>query len=365
VTALQPTVTPGNGIGVSAQPDLPVQEQLSAARDAAAGRVDPGATPGGGAVSLGGGGPLVVAQNQKEFDSARRQYLLERGLNSVNKGVRDASAHGIAAGDTAAVQNRATASAERIAGLRDRGETTRAAQANLTNTLIHRANNETAERGQDLTLAGHKMTNAVQIANQRRDQANKDREFQQNTYKLGEELEGKAADRRADAVKNLHTEIAGMLPPNAEGKPDLDTASRYAVGLNAAVGDRQRALQAELQRNPGNADAASELAGLNKHGMNALDPVAKQKFIDGMRLKDLRDANHSALNPFGGTTVQSNAPVAGLRRKPGLITDDYETLDAAGRPDGGTVPARAVDRPGSFLGLGGRRDNSYDSLKRN
>lgn len=266
------------------------------------------------------------------------------------------------------------ASQESIAAARERGATARAGVQNDQGLRIAAMNNATSRLNNDQTTAssrysadqglrGKRESNELDVRKTLLEQSNKDRQFGLDNYKLGEDLDGKATDRRAKAVEALHAEISSMLPPTADNKPDLATAARYAQGLNAAVADRQRALQAEVQRNPGNAAARSELEGLAKQGLGALDEVAKRKLIAGMKAKDLADANHSGFNPFGGTSVQSDAPIAGLRRKSGLISDDYEALDASGRPTGAVIPARAVDNPGSTLGLGGRRDNTFDILK--
>jgi hypothetical protein len=258
---------------------------------------------------------------------------------------------------------------ERMAALRESGLREQSGQAlaiaKLHDATLRRSNdqnNETTKRGQDTSLMGHRMANDVAVANQRREQFNADRTFTAGRADAGNAQDAAAFARRESATKDLHSEIANMLPPGADGKPDMAAAAVHAQALNAHVADRQRALEIEVQKNPGNTAAASELAGINTNGVGALDSVAKRRFVAGMQAKQLADANHSAINPFGGTASNSAAPPTSLRLKSGVISDDYETLDANGKVTG-TIPRRAVDRPGSFLGLGGRNDTSYDILK--
>jgi hypothetical protein len=162
---------------------------------------------------------------------------------------------------------------------------------------------------------------------------------------------------RGEAQKALHEKIGTMLPPGADGKPDTARAAQYAAGLNAVVAQRMQALQAELARNPANKGAASELEGLQKQGVAGMGEDQIRKYVVGMKAREAANANHSAINPFGGTATANTGPITELRRRPGLISDDYVA------PDGTVIPARALDKPGSTFGVGGLRSNEYDILK--
>lgn len=302
-------------------------------------------------------------------DKRDREQALSK-LESTSRLARSGYERAQAAGAYAKLASEgANNQAEKIAAINAastaRGQNNGLRIAELNNDTARRSNdqnNETVRRGQDLTAATNRAANRVALMKEQRDQANKDREFAFNSYKLGEELDGKDTDRRMAGVKALHDEIGSMLPPGPDGKPDTATAARYAAGMNQLLAERQAAAEAHLKRNPNDAVAKSFLEGVRKNGVNALTDLDKRKFIAGMQANDLAEQNHSSLNPWGGTRTGSQGPVAGLRYRPGLISDDYETLGVDGRVTG-VIPARAVDRPGSVLGLGGRRDTTYDILK--
>lgn len=275
------------------------------------------------------------------------------GANSIHN--RDFSAGSLQPGQRSRLAN---ASAERIASMRESGENARATASNNLQRGIHADNNDVSIRGQDATLLGHRMANDIAVAQAKRDQGNKDRQFSLDEDKYGTEKANSMFTQRQAATKDLHDEVGNMIPAGPDGKPDTQTAARYATGLSAMVGERQLALQNHLAQNPQDAQARAELAHITDKGVGALDAGTKRKFIVGMQAKDLAEQNHSAVNPFGGTAVQSDAPVTGMTLRKGLITDDYVTNR------GDVIPARAVDRPGSTLGLGGRRDTNFDPLKK-
>lgn len=262
--------------------------------------------------------------------------------NAINAGLRDRTGN---------------ISAENIARLHESGETMRAVAANKTQQAIHEAANAVSLRGQDTVLAGHRMANDVAVAQARRDQGNKDRQFSLDEDKYGTDVAQKNFEQRQAATTSLHNEIGNMIPPGPDGKPDLTTAARYATGLNALVGQHEQTLQAHLAQHPEDVQAKQNLQLIQQKGVGALDAGEKRNYVTGMRAKELAEENHSFFNPFGGTAVQSDAPVTSMRLKKGLITDDYVTNR------GDAIPARAVDHPGSTFGLGGRRDTNYDSLK--
>lgn len=266
------------------------------------------------------------------------------------------------AGLAAVVQARGQ---DQSAAVSTRGQDVGANTARLQNDTTIRGHQLTADvgmRGQDISLMGHRMTNDIARANLAREQGNFEATYNAGRTDAGNAQDAKHFDQRASALKDLHTEIANQLP-QIDGKPDADTAARYAAGLNAHMASRQQALQQELQVNPGDSEARSELNGIVQNGVGAMNSVGKQKLIAGMQLKDMRTANHNAMNPFAGTDVESAAPVSGLRKKSGVFSDEYRTLGENGKEDGGSIPARVVDQPGSFLGLGGRRSNTFEIMK--
>lgn len=219
--------------------------------------------------------------------------------------------------------------------------------------------NKTALRGQDIMREGHFLTDDVAKANARY-QMNKDkRDFDVGRSDHADLRGDKNFEQRQQATKDLHTEIGNMLPPGADGKPDLATASRYATGLTAhvaGVADSYRKRAAAEPNNPAVRDWLDTAKHLDAEGPKALDATAKQRLMAGMQAKDTETANHSGLNPFGGTAVQTNAPVTSLKLKPGVFSDDYISTHADGSQ--GKIPRRKIDG-----GWFEPANASYDSLK--
>jgi hypothetical protein len=343
--SVAPSVVPGSG--QSATP----AEVAAAAR--AADAFGPGAhnPDGTGGYATMGAGPLVVARNQAQYDKDRVQYLAEQGLKSTDRAVRAAAMESLG-------RNGGNDSAERVATLREQGETVRANAANRTQMAIHQANNSVSLRGQDVTARGQDISARTAATQARIEQMNKDRQFGLDVQKFGEEQAKRNFDQRQASVKDTHDFIKTVIPPGADGKPDDATAARYTTALNAMVDQRKQALQDHLAQNPGDAQAKAELAHITDKGLGALDETAKRKFLVGLRAADVATQNHSVFNPFGGTAVDSQAPITSLKRRPGLISDDY----VSNRGD--VIPARALDKTGSTLGIGGLRNPDYDILKR-
>ena len=232
--------------------------------------------------------------------------------------------------------------------------------------LISQEEQKTLRRGQDVTerdnirtnntsLTNSAATNKLGVFNADREQKNSDRTF-------GAGREDAEFTRRETAEKNLHNEIAGMLPPGVDGKPDLANAARYATALNADLSARLSGLERDAKA--GKPGAAAALADYNKNGHASLGEGYKSKFIAGMAAKDAIDQGAtSRFNPIGGTTTIGNAPVAKLRKTSnGLFGfgGEYEARDAAGNVVG-TAPARNIEGDGSFFG--GKRRNDLRTLQ--
>lgn len=226
------------------------------------------------------------------------------------------------------------------------------ANSNATIRANNQDTNSVTLRGQDMAAGTAKARIAADQTAASRTQANEDRRYALDVTKFGEEAAGKRSDRRIAGAKALNEEIGNMLPPGADGKPDLATAARYAEGMNAQIAEQVKAAQAELARNPNNAAAKSFLTNVEENGANAMDAVAKRRFVAGMQANEKAKAKAGNWLPWTGTDPKSAAPVSGLRMREGFIWDDYETLDAQGKVTG-SIPASAVDE-----------DRNLDILKR-
>lgn len=216
-------------------------------------------------------------------------------------------------------------------------------------------------RGQDITantaLSGQASTAHTAAVLARMDQMNKDRSYQMDVAKYGTEVAKQNQSSREAGAKATHERITGMLPPGPDGKPDTTRAAQYSAGLNALLGEKIAQTQAYLAKNPGDAHATAWLEKAHANGMGALDESDIRRFISGMEAKSISEENHSVFNPFGGTAVSSDAPVGKLTLRKGLITNDYVS------DRGDVIPARAIDKRGSFMGLGGLRSTNQEILK--
>jgi hypothetical protein len=231
---------------------------------------------------------------------------------------------------------------------------------NATSRANNADSNRTTMRGQDIsaetTTRGQDMTARTAANAARVDQMNKDRQFQFDVAKHGDAQAKAMFDQRETAQKNLHTEIGGMLPPGPDGKPDLETAARYATGLNAALSDFQKVL--EQKAGAGDAKAASALKDLQEKGVGGLDAKDKRRFVLGMQARETAErAATGGLNPVGGTAVDSDAPVTSMRKTgDGIfgLGSEYTTNR------GDKIPGRYVEGDGSFFG--GRRNTNMRDL---
>lgn len=357
----------------------------------------PDGSGGLGAASFGGD-----SAHNANFNAEERQYQLKEGLNSTDRGVRSQAMAGIAQGD-------ATGSGERIAQLNQQAETTRALAANRLQSSIHDAANTVTMRGQDKELQG-KMAPALLA------QANRSRlagyfggnpdngvrgagpgasgdpstaslaqltQARDRALAGGDDASAKSINEmiasqqsvassqqtgRDAAYSALHGKIAGMIPPTAgpDGKsiPDAAKAAQYATGLNTKLAETQGVLEKRVAANPNDTAARTLLDKIHTQGVGALGEDDIADHVAGHQAAELRDQYGSGpFNPVGGTPINSNAPVSGLRLHKNVFGDTYDTLGTDGKPDGGSIPARAVDHSGSFFGLG-VKDNRFDRLKR-
>jgi hypothetical protein len=172
-----------------------------------------------------------------------------------------------------------------------------------------------------------------------------------------------AAEARDKADAAMRTNIASMIPPTVDAKgnktPDTDTASRYFTGLNAMVAQKIEATKKYLQQNPNDQAARAWLQRAQSQGVHALGPDDVRRFVSGMEAARIAQEHHSLINPFEGTAVKSDAPVTSLKYQHNLIFPDVYKSNR-----GDVIPARAIDKYNTTLGLGGQRRTDFDNLKR-
>lgn len=311
----------------------------------------------GSKVSIGAdtGGFGILDKNYQRARSLRMDASSTK--NNMETSAQHTARTGAAANALQEMEKEAS-DAPRMAA--ERNNQLRIAQsANDTQGRIASMHNTTALRGQDMTLAGHQMTVNQQANHNQLQLMAEQRKYDQERrqYKAGRD--DKSFEQRQQATKNLHEEIGNMLPPGADGKPDLAKAATYAQGLTAHVAGAAKQYRDMAQKDPSNPKAKDWLdtAGhLDEKGVGALNVEDKQRLLAGMTARDVEADNHSTFNPFGGTAVNSNAPVTSLRLKPGLLANDYISTRSDGSQ--GVIPARKIDG-----GMFDPKDHRFDSLK--
>lgn len=208
----------------------------------------------------------------------------------------------------------------------------------------------TAEGAQDVTLRGQDMTAKTAANVARVDQMNKDRQFGLDVQKYGQDVAKTNFEQRQKAVKDVTDQVAGMLPPGADGKPDTAAAARYASALNTHVAQRQEQLRAQLAKTPDRADVKAELAALDERGLAAMDQSAIRKLIVGQQAAELAaQTGTSRFNPIGTSAANSTAPITSLREQKGLFGSDY-------------ISDRGDVIPGRYLRNNGQQNQDLNTL---
>ena len=187
------------------------------------------------------------------------------------------------------------------------------------------------------------------------------RDYNLNVGKYNIEKSANALKQREASEKSLREQILGQLPMvrDKDGKmvPDEQGAAQYVRAAHARLGERETALRQELQRNPGNTQAAGELESLRHYGVAALsaDPAANNQFMTGMQARsDARsDAGWMPWSADRGAGATSK-PITSLKWDNGSLLDGYRDQD------GNWIPEHVIDQGGSLFGA---RTGKYDSLK--
>lgn len=216
-------------------------------------------------------------------------------------------------------------------------------------------------RGQDVQMRGQDMSNQVARAQARIEQMNKDRQYQLDVAKFGEERAKTMFNQREESDKNLTSKLEAMFSTRDDKGNmvvDKQRVAAHKAGITAAIGERAAALEAVPKNSP-DYETAQKLAGqLRDKGAAALSEDGLQRLIAQLEVKQRSADAHSSWNPFAGTHVDSANPadydVVGKRN--GLITDDYVLRN------GGTIPTRKLDKAEGDL-FGGQRTTRFDILK--
>lgn len=238
---------------------------------------------------------------------------------------------------------------------KDQAETLRNGMTNRAQVQVGMNRNATDLRGHqlqyDAATYGHQLSAQTARSRLAYDDGWKRAEF-------GQANDKQDFDVKTTAQKNVGDQIAGMIPGGADGKPDTATTARYMTGLNALVGNRQQALEVHLQQNPNDAQARSELMGIQHQGLGTLGQGAIRKHVAGMQVRDI--INSSATPswwPVGTSAVHSDAPVTSMQKN---SSGDYVVDEGGGKKT--VIPGRYIDKVNSTLGMGGQQNANFDIL---
>lgn len=218
-------------------------------------------------------------------------------------------------------------------------------------------NTQTLRRGQDVQMAGIQSSSRTARMQAQIEQMNKDRQYGLDVAKFGQEKAKTNFEARQTAQKDLTAQIASMIPPGPDGKPDGAKAAEYMGAMQAHMSQRMEGLRKHLQLNPGDKGAAAELEGLETRGPAQFGADEVQKFITGMELKrTMGETATGKFTPWGTTNSEYAGAPSSLRYKPAMIGGDYQVMQ--GNKTVGEIPARNVDG-----GWFGQKNLRYDSLK--
>jgi hypothetical protein len=312
-----------SGFGVSTIPGGPTAthaEVMAAAK--ALDAYGPGAHSADG--SGGMAGIRDSASEERKANSTRDKIM------SIADRTRDPRA---AAGLRTAVlgsesQDRAT-QAQRQTAMAQNNQGLRIAEMNnATQRRSNDQNNASTIRGQDVSLAGHRMANDVARANMAREQFNSDRTF--GAGRVDADNAQKTARENA-LQKNIEAVNVG-----ADGKVDAAAAGEYRRGIDRSV------------------------ARMGAAGVHQLSPLDEQRLHAGSDLlKTIKsNANWLPWNPDKLNTIDP-VDLTNLRVLP---NGDRQITRADSKAAGQKIPKRFFDTEEGSRFFGGTPTNKYDML---
>lgn len=222
-------------------------------------------------------------------------------------------------------------------------------------TLRAQVQDATARRGQDVsvannertvgaTLRGQDLTARSAAATARLDQMNKDRQFSFDRAKYGDEKAKQNFETRTKAIDAMTKRITDMAPRDADGKPDANFVASQMTAFNAMLGDREKALVAQLQRDPSRTDVRKELEAIQQRGAETLTEDVLRDFMISAQAVAAGNAGTSVIPFVGNSMVNSTAPIRTLKEEKGLLGSDFVT-DRGDRMTGRSVNGGWFGKP--------------------
>ena len=161
-------------------------------------------------------------------------------------------------------------------------------------------------RGQDIELQSKQGTTAAA----QRAQINDDRKYELDVARLGVETANKNRDDKRAADKAFDDRVVGMAGP--------EKAPAVLASINGWLARREAQLEAEIKANPKdpkNENRRGQINAIRDKGRGALDDAALRKLIVGFEgniVADQGSGSNNPLNPWDGTSVNTNQPITSL-----------------------------------------------------
>lgn len=237
----------------------------------------PGSGEVGGIAGIGGG--TLSSALREKMDSTSTAFA-PSGLDAasnvpVGRGARGGGAN--PALEAAAAQRREAAETARF-NAREAGETARAMLRENGENRRFAESQQTARRGQDVTLAGNRLTVEQAVRSSLRDQGNKDREF--NAAQSERDLA--AATKSQEAFDKQLEARFRTTDDKGNNVADMGKVAAYKTAMVPTVAALARALQAS-----GTPEAKAKAADLEKRGVAALSPADHDQLQQLFNMREL------------------------------------------------------------------------------
>ena len=244
-------------------------------------------------------------------------------------------------------------SAERVAGVREAGETTRANAVNNAALAQHRMTNATAIRGQDIGLQEHQMQLEMQRSIATRQIAQQQREYERVTNQEGVAQANVERAAREEAQQHAEKYAVSNAPVTGNTEQDAAIKTRFITGLNAAFVGQEKEAEARLAKDPNNKQLAQQVEAMHRLGIGSMNEAARRKAIAGIHFNELARQTRGWGGLYGSSPVISPEPATGVTRdKDG----NYRSAQ------GTTIPARFAEKEGAYLGFGGIPSQQFKEL---
>jgi len=155
--------------------------------------------------------------------------------------------------------------------------------------------------------------------------------------------------------KDMEDFVRSSIPHTGDKEADTAAEAQAIAGVHAAYANQIENAEKRVREHPGDTDAAQKLEYMREKGLGAMDNVAKAKILAGIHLKQLVTKEHSAVNPLKATATSNPAPIQWIKKQP---NGDYVS------DQGDVIPDYLVEKKGTFLTMGGMKNQDFSALIR-